>query len=82
MNLILDILCLRYLSLSGDTKSSVKFISPEFRGEICAVDISFGVVGIVIEFRTMRLDEITKYATEVENRKCLRTESWEFLLEV
>ena len=26
----------------------------------------------------MRADEITKYATEVEKRNCLRSEPWEF----
>ena len=77
-NLILDILCLRYLSLNGDVESSVKFISLEFREEICAVDINLGVVAILVEFRTMRLDEITKYVTEVEKRNCLRSEPWEF----
>lgn len=60
--------------MSGDVKSSVKFISLEFREEICAVDINLGVVGILVEFRTMRQDEITKCVTDVEKRKCLGTE--------
>lgn len=77
-NLILDILCWRYLSLNGDVESSVKFISLEFREEICAVDINLGVVAILVEFRTMRLDEITKYVTEIEKRNCRRSEPWEF----
>lgn len=77
-NLILDILCWRYLSLNGDVESSVKFISLEFREEICAVDINLGVVAILVEFRTMRLDEITKYVTEIEKRNCHRSEPWEF----
>lgn len=77
-NLILDILYLRYLPLNGDVESSVKFISLEFIGEICAVDINLGVFGILVEFRVMRADEITKYATEVEKRNCLRSEPWEF----
>lgn len=59
-------------------ESSVKFISLEFTGEICAVDINLGVVGILVEFRAMRADEITKYATDVEKRNCLRSEPWEF----
>lgn len=45
---------------------------------MCAIDINFGVVGIFIEFRTMELDELTKYTTEIETTKCLRTEPWEF----
>lgn len=36
--------------LNGDVESSVKFISLEFIGEICAVDINLGVVGILVEF--------------------------------
>lgn len=71
-DLILEILYLRCLPLNGDVESSVKFISLEFTGEICAVDINLGVVGILVEFTAMRADEITKYATEVENRNCLR----------
>lgn len=77
-NLILDILYLTYLSLSGDVKPSVKFIYLEFREEMCAIDINLGVIDIFIEFRTMGLDEITKYTTEIEKTKCLRTEPWEF----
>lgn len=77
-DLILDILYLRYLSLSGDVESSVKFTSLEFTGEICAVDINLGVVGILVEFRAMRADEITKYATDVEKRNCLRSKPGEF----
>lgn len=77
-NLILDILCLRYLSLGPDVESSVKFISVEFREEICALDINLGVVGILVEFKTMRPDEITKYVTKIKKRKCLRREPWEF----
>lgn len=45
---------------------------------MCAIDINLGVVGIFIEFRTMELDELTKYTTEIEMTKCLRTEPWEF----
>lgn len=77
-NLILDILCMRYLSLSGDVKSSVKFISLAFWGEIWAVDINLRFVGTLVEFRSKGLHEITKYASEVQKGKCLRTESWEF----
>ena len=42
---------MRYLSLSGDVKSSVKFISLELREEIYAVDINLGAVGMLAEFR-------------------------------
>lgn len=31
---------------------SVKFISLEFREEICAIDINLGVAGMLAEFRT------------------------------
>lgn len=77
-NLILDILCLRYLSPSGHVKSSVKFINLAFREEIHPGDINLEVVGILVEFKATRLDEINTYRTETENRKCLRSELWKF----
>lgn len=36
------------------------------------------VVGILVEFKATRLDEINTYRTETENRKCLRSELWKF----